>query len=350
MKLSFLTCLILLTLAARAQRSYEAYLEQAQQSIAEQDYTNGIKYVNKALEYKKDISSSHKIANLYLTRGLCKYHLEKYQEAEKDFDQAIQVSPEFLKAFDAKNMVYFATRQFDEVISNSEKALALSPNNTKFLQSSSAAFLQTFNYPKAIEIADSILGLKDDDLNALRVKSQALFAQKKYKETLELENHMLSLKPNDSHILLARGATYAKMGEYDKAEQDNELAFNTDSSLRFVVYNNRAFFINMSKKDYPGALALLEKCVSLNPNFAYAYSNISYCKLQLGDIPAALKNVQKSLHLDSHNAYAYKNYALIRLAERKNSEACKLLKTAEDEGYSKQYDDEVEQLLKTNCN
>ncbi|MCZ8286026.1 MAG: hypothetical protein O9353_11290, partial [Bacteroidia bacterium] len=61
-------------------------------------------------------------------------------------------------------------------------------------------------------------------------------------------------------------------------------------------------------------------------------------------------SVQKSLELDPHNSYAYKNYALIRLRQQKNADACKLLKIAEDKGYSKQYDDEVSLLLKTSCN
>lgn len=346
----FLLSLALFSLKAEAQRDVETYLGQAQRSIDEQDYAGGIKHINKALEYKNDVNNSYKVARLYLTRGFCKFHLKKYQEAEKDFDQAIQVSPEFLKAFEAKNLVYFTTRQFDAMIANSAKALALSPNNTKFMLSSAMASLQTFDYPKALQIADSVLELKEDDLDALHLKANVLYTQKKYEEALEVDNHILTLKPNDSQTLLSRGILYAKMGQYDKSEQDNELASRTDSSFRYVACNNTAFFIKMNNKDYPGALTLLDKCVSLKPDFAYAYSNISYCKLQLGDIPGALKSVQKSLELDPHNSYAYKNYALIRLRQQKNADACKLLKIAEDKGYSKQYDDEVSQLLKTSCN
>jgi len=148
---------------------------------------------------------------------------------------------------------------------------------------------------------------------------------------------------------LGRSINYASLKQYDKAEADNDFAAKVDSSLRYVAYNNTAYFVKIDMKDYKGAIELFDKSIQLKPDFAYAYSNKAFCKLQLGDIAGASKDIQKSLELDPNNSYAYKNYALIKLKQNKNSDACAYLKTANEKGYSLQYDEEVNELLKANC-
>jgi Tfp pilus assembly protein PilF len=63
----------------------------------------------------------------------------------------------------------------------------------------------------------------------------------------------------------------------------------------------------------------------------------------------AYKDVKKSIDLDNTNSYAYKNLAIIYLKDGKKKDACENLKKALELGYADRYDDEVDILLKENC-
>lgn len=348
-KLSTILLILYFPLLFNGQNDIDFHLNKAQKAMDEEKYTDAIQHISKALEYKKTLNSSYKIANLYVSRGICRHKLKNYSEAEADMDMALKISPEFLKAFENKNKIFFDSRQFDKIIVNSNKALELNPRDTQFLDWMSQAYIEKHEYDNALLFTDSILNISPDDISALRLKGVIYHRQKKYDEAIKTESLILSNKPNDPGALLNRSINYAELKEYQKAEDDNNFAAKVDTSLQYVAYNNTAYFIKISTKDYKGAIELFDKSISLKPDFAYAYSNRGFCKLQLGDLSGANKDILKSLELDPNNSYAYKNLALLRLKQNKTSEACANLKKANDKGYSIEYDEEVNELIKANC-
>lgn len=333
----------------KSQNEIDLYLNKAQHAIDENNYTDAIIHISKALEYKKTITNSHKLANLYISRSACRSKLKNYKEAEADLEIAAKISPEYLRVFDAKNSLYLDSKQYDKILSNSKKALEISPKDSKFLTWLTQAYIEKHDYPNALLFADSILTKSPDDINTLHLKNSILHRQKKYIEAIEISNQIINLKPNDAGSYLNRAINYASLKEYKKAEDDNLFAAKMDTSLAYVAFNNTAFFIKADAKDYKGAIEMYDKSLSLKPDFAYAYSNRGFCKLQLGDINGASKDVQHSLELDSYNSYAYKNLALVRIQQKKISEACSLLKKALDKGYREEYDEEVDNLIKQYC-
>ena len=196
---------------------------------------------------------------------------------------------------------------------------------------------------------DSILNNSPYEISALSLKSLVLHRQKKYKEAIDIDNQVLNQKPNDPIILLNRGLNYASMKDYENAEKDIYFASKMDTSLLYVAYNNIAYFIKIDSKDYKGAIELFDKSLALKPDFAFGYSNRGFCKLQLGDIVGATKDLNKSINLDPNNSYALKNFALIKIKEKKIKEACSYLQQANEKGYSIEYDEDVNDLLKANC-
>jgi len=122
-----------------------------------------------------------------------------------------------------------------------------------------------------------------------------------------------------------------------------------DSAAKWIGYNNIAFFIKFEQKDYQGSLPLFDQAIKLNPQFAYAYNNRGYAKLQMNDLKGAREDITKSMSIDSENPYVYKTYAQLLLAEKKDKQACEKLKKALELGYTDKYDDEVNELLKEHC-
>ena len=80
-----------------------------------------------------------------------------------------------------------------------------------------------------------------------------------------------------------------------------------------------------------------------------SYNNRGYAKYKLKDYKSALKDITRSIDLYPANSYAFRNRALVYLSLDKKEKACENLQKAIDLGYSGMYGNDVEELLKKNC-
>ena len=108
-------------------------------------------------------------------------------------------------------------------------------------------------------------------------------------------------------------------------------------------------YLYQLKGDFQKSVNYLDHALQLDPNEALALNNRGYSKLKLGDLKGALADVKKSIKLYPGNAYAYRNLGLIHLSQSKNDEACKAFYEALDKEFTKQYGNEVINLIKENC-
>jgi|GEM_PF-2024853 len=118
------------------------------------------------------------------------------------------------------------------------------------------------------------------------------------------------------------------------------------------AYLNRAFYVKEKLGDLRGAIEDYNRYIELNKdkNVAFAYNNRGYVKLQLNDFAGAIQDIQKSIELNPNNPYAFRNRALVNIKTNKLDSACRDLQRAIDLGFTKNYGDEVEDLMKEYCN
>ena len=106
---------------------------------------------------------------------------------------------------------------------------------------------------------------------------------------------------------------YQNMGQYAKAIEVNTEAMMADTSSTFYV-NNRG-----------------------------------YDRYMMGDLAGGLTDVNRAIMLGPDNSYAYRNRALIYMAMKRTDDACKDLHEAAGLGYRNSYGNEVDKLIKKNC-
>lgn len=343
----FLT--LLFCLGLNAQNAIDINLNKAQTAIGNENYSDAIKHLSKVLEYKNEFSSKYKLANIYLSRGQCRFKLNNVSGAESDFEEALALSPEYGKIYDARIEMYMDLKNWNKFVDNCLSAHGINKKNTRYLSLAAMGYTEMKEFGKARTMIDSALKADDTDHDALNTLSSFYHHQAMYKEALDVNNKIIDLYPNDADGYMNRSLCYAELKDYEKALSDSDKAVKLDSNIRYAAYNNNAFFILMKQNKYSEAIEFLDKALKLKPGFAYAYSNRGFCKLKLGMVQEAIKDLNKSLELDNTNSYAYKNMALIKLEQNKKGEACEWLKKARNMGYSIRYDSEVDDLITQHC-
>lgn len=163
-------------------------------------------------------------------------------------------------------------------------------------------------------------------------------------------NKAIELNPNYREAYYARAVSYGILGKPDQAGVDFDKVIQLDPTYK-DAYLNRAFYVREKTGDYTGALQDYNTFLNLNKdgNKAFALNNRGFVKFKMDDPQGALADIQSSIALDSTNSYAYKNRALIYISIDSIPLACQDLNKANELGYSKTYDKEVEDLLSKYC-
>lgn len=231
-------------------------------------------------------------------------------------------------------------------------------------------------YDRAIELYPNYYG-------GYSAKGRNLIYLNRPEEAVSLYENALwlcpdSLKPN---LYMLRGVCKQRLGDHKGAYDDfmimhrhdssnidaminlalaSDFLGNNDQGMEYLqkvlkvapdnpYANNNIGYKHLTAGQYKKALPYLNKCVALKPLSGYAYNNRGFCKLKLNDVDGALKDINYSIQLDSINAYAYKNRALVWIALKKTDAACADLKRSLELHYTRQYGNEVEELLEKHC-
>lgn len=87
-------------------------------------YSNAIKSYDIGIKSKKDST------RFYLNRGYSYFKIKRYDKAELDYLQALELSnPEIDKLYDNLSLLYYEQEEFEQAIEYSTKRIELDPNN-----------------------------------------------------------------------------------------------------------------------------------------------------------------------------------------------------------------------------
>ncbi len=80
-----------------------------------------------AITYFSEAIKRQGLADYYFARGLALADLGDHQKALRDYDQAIQLDPNFSSAFYNRGMSHLALQQLPDAVKNFDEAIALDP-------------------------------------------------------------------------------------------------------------------------------------------------------------------------------------------------------------------------------
>ncbi len=220
-----------------------------------------------------------------------------YQDAVEQFTKAIDLQPDYDKAYQARADAYEKLGMIREAAEDYDRAATFLDKKPEVYYEAGRLYYELADYDKAIDRLDKSIALKRNYVEPYQVKANVLIAQELYQEALEVAHYALTLKENTYNFYL-HGTVNEKMGKLESAEADFMNAVSEDHShvpsllaladvrlrlgktdfalqhanraIQFDNENQQAYVIRsriyVRKLDYPNAIDDVSKAILLNPD------------------------------------------------------------------------------------
>ena len=123
----------------------EDFLNRGWNEYEKDDIQGAIKNYNQAIELKPDYSSA------YYNRGIVYVELGEYQSAIKDYTQAIKIAPNNAHFHYSRGLAYFDLKEYQKAIADYTQAIEMNSNYAYIYYSRGLAYSNVKEHRKAIE-------------------------------------------------------------------------------------------------------------------------------------------------------------------------------------------------------
>jgi tetratricopeptide (TPR) repeat protein/S1-C subfamily serine protease len=209
-----------------------------------------------------------------------------------------------------QSSIFRKHEKYNDALKSIDIAIELEPNDLRLRDEKATIFRMNKQYRSAIEIYDRIIIPNQSDayfyLNRGLAKDESgdkLGAIVDYNEAIKI-NPSYSLAYNN------RGSAKTELGDFHASIADYNLAIKFNPNLAEAYFNRGRSKTELW--DYPGSIADYERAIAINPNYAIAYNNRGISKFRMGDVQGASIDYNRSISLNPNSAETYTNLGLIK--------------------------------------
>jgi len=242
-------------------------------------------------------------AKVYYERGMELMENEKFEDARKEFSEAIRIKPDYAEAYYQRGLAYLGSFENAPALEDFERAIELKPKLLKIPNNEYA------------------------ELNYIYYMRTTFFQDKDYEGGLVYLNRVIQLNPEYERFYIIRGDSYFELGLYEEAIDDFSIGLERNTEelsdyLTYYVYIRRAeSYYHLD--DNESALNDLDHLIQLGFGSYDVYMLKGYIFGRSGDYQEALLNFNRAIEIVDDRASAY----LIRakthqaLGDNENAEA-----------------------------
>lgn len=227
----------------------------------------------------------------FYVRGLTRYEKREWAEAEKDFNQAITLDPDFVDAY-AKRSESRLSQVFTMNLRNEAKG-----DDVEVVKS-------------VIADLDRVIALDPNNYSLYVTRGWAHSLMRKQRElAIQDYNRALELAPEDSEVYGARCSGYLLSKKYREAFEDCNKAIKMGIEAKYTLataYNNRAV-ARSRLGDTAGSIFDLTKAIEIAPDVPSFYANRGAYRHNMGDKAGAQADFARgaSLALEQGDTETY---------------------------------------------
>ena len=163
-------------------------------------------------------------AEQYFIRGNNHFQQGQYEEAIKDYDEAIRLNPEYALAYNNRGTAKSKSGQYEEAIEDFDKVIELNPKDAVAYNNRGYAKNRLGQHEEAIKDYDEAIELNPEYAKAYCNRGYAKSALGRREAAIKDFDKAIQLNPNDAVAYYNRGLDKQKLGRNEEAEKDFEKA------------------------------------------------------------------------------------------------------------------------------
>lgn len=137
----------------------------------------------------------------YVRMGIAYRRSKKYDKAINAYNQALQLNPNYERAYNNRGNVYYDLKEYEKAIQDYNKALELNPDYAAAYSNRANIYSDLKEYEKAIQDYNKSIELNPDYITALNNRGIVYKMQTQYDLALADFNRILELDPNNQPAL-----------------------------------------------------------------------------------------------------------------------------------------------------
>ena len=244
-------------------------------------------------------------AETYYVRGNVKFKQGDYVGAIADFDEAIQLKPDYAEAYNNRGLAKHELGEYAAALADFNKAIQLKPELSVVYNNRALTKQVLGEFHAAIVDYDKAIQLQDGDAVVFRNRGYAKDKLGEYTAALADFNKAIQLKPDYAEAYNSRGYVKDKLGEHTAALADYDKTIQLKPDFA-EAYNNRGF-TKYSLKEFFAAITDYDMAIQLKPDFPNSYNNRGLVKTNLSQHAAAIRDYNIAIQLKPNYADAYFN-------------------------------------------
>lgn len=243
----------------------------------------------------------------FYNQGLAKAKTGDKQAAIEQFNQAIQLNPNYAPAYYQRADARFHLADYQGAIDDTTQAIKINPNYADAYRRRCAAQANLKNYPASI--SDCTQAIRLDPSNGLTYVNRAstYYSLRENQKAIADSTQALQINPKLSLAYISRGLAREDLGDRQGAIEDYTQAIQLAPNDTRAYINRSNLYRKLGK--YQEAIADANQAIKIKPNNSLAYYNLGLAHRALGDNKAAIEALQKTakLCLDQSNQGCYKD-------------------------------------------
>ena len=235
-------------------------------------------------------------SSLLLEQGNIFYANNQYEEAIDSYDKALEIKPDYYKAWENKGGVLFKLGQYEKAITAYDKALSIQPNYYQAWNNQGNGLLHLNRYEEAISAYDKSIAIKSDFEQSYFSRGIALFSLGKNEEAIISIDNVLAIRSNFYEAWYVRGTVLWGLGRYEESIVSLDKAISIKPDFYEAWYIRGFALVNLGRNEE--AINSYDKALEIKPDDPNLYYNKACAYSLQKQIELALESLKKAIQLN----------------------------------------------------
>ncbi|MBI5640955.1 MAG: tetratricopeptide repeat protein [Nitrospirae bacterium] len=176
----------------------------------------------------------------YHSRGAFHAISGRTNDALRDLDQAVRLSPRFMEPYMTRGSLYIKSGIPEKAVQDYTQAISIDNNSSKAYHGRGTAFISLGRYEEALKDFDAAISLASGSFSFYNDRAILLSRLNRYEEALRDYGEAVRLGKDSPGPFFNRGNLYARLGRLEEALKDYTLAVSISPRPVRDYHHNRA--------------------------------------------------------------------------------------------------------------